>query len=510
MGASLLGLPLGAALAILRFPGRRGLILLVNALLGLPPVVAGLALYLLLSRVGPLGGLGLLFTPAAMVLAQFLLALPIMAALAHRAAAGIWGNYGDDLRIDGASTLRAILTVLAIGRADMLTAGLAGFGRAISEVGAILVVGGNIAGYTRTMTTSIVLETSRGNLAFALALGGTLLAVSLAVSAAAFALAARNDRVVVRRRALTAVLLALGASLLAAGPAQAQPRFITVASTTSTEQSGLFGHLLPAFTKATGIEVRVVAVGTGQALMLGERGDADVVFVHDTPSELEFVADGWGVGRQAVMYNDFVVIGPRADPARVAGATDIVASFRRVAEARAPFITRGDDSGTHKAELRFWQEAGLDPKAASAAPGQGAGWYRDIGGGMGAALNMAAALGAYTLADLGTWLGFQNRQDLAIAVQGDRRLFNQYGVMLVNPARHPAVKADLGRRFIEWLVSAEGQRSIAGYRVGGEQLFFPNARGQQDLPTGGPGTAPGLEPTRFAPERAKALLAGAT
>jgi tungstate transport system substrate-binding protein len=273
------------------------------------------------------------------------------------------------------------------------------------------------------------------------------------------------------RRFLVAAVL--GAASFAVGSAQAQAPFITVASTTSTEQSGLFGHLLPAYTKATGIEVRVVAVGTGQALKLGERGDADVVFVHDTPSELKFVADGWGVGRQEVMYNDFVVVGPKADPAGVAGSADTVASFRRIAETRATFITRGDDSGTHKAELRFWADAGIDPKAASATGGKG--WYADIGGGMGPALNMAASIGAYTLADRGTWLSFQNRQDLAIAVQGDKRLFNQYGVMLVNPARHPSVKADLGSSFMGWLVSADGQGTIASYKVGGEQLFFPNA-----------------------------------
>ena len=275
------------------------------------------------------------------------------------------------------------------------------------------------------------------------------------------------------RRSVLAAAFALLAALPSAGPAQAQAPFITVASTTSTEQSGLFGHLLPAYTKATGVEVRVVAVGTGQALKLGERGDADVVFVHDTPSELKFVADGWGVGRQEVMYNDFVVVGPKGDPAGVAGSSDTVASFRRIAEARAPFITRGDDSGTHKAELRFWAETGIDPKAASSNGGKG--WYTDIGGGMGPALNMAAATGAYTLADRGTWLSFRNRQDLIIAVQGDKRLFNQYGVMLVNPARHPSVKADLGRSFMGWLVSPEGQATIASYKVGGEQLFFPNA-----------------------------------
>lgn len=278
----------------------------------------------------------------------------------------------------------------------------------------------------------------------------------------------------IARRFLVATAIAvLAAASSAAGPACAQTPFITVASTTSTEQSGLFGYLLPAYTKATGIEVRVVAVGTGQALKLGERGDADVVFVHDTRSELKFVADGWGVERRQVMYNDFVVIGPKADPAGVAGSADTVASFRRIAEARAPFISRGDDSGTYKAELRLWGDAGIDPKAASATGGKV--WYTDIGSGMGQALNMAAATGAYALSDRGTWLNFHNRQDLIVAVQGDKRLFNQYGVMLVNPARHPSVKADLGRNFMGWLVSPEGQGAIASYKIGGEQLFFPNA-----------------------------------
>ena len=276
-----------------------------------------------------------------------------------------------------------------------------------------------------------------------------------------------------RRLLVAAASGVLGTASFAAHPARGQQPFITVASTTSTEQSGLFGHLLPAFTRATGIGVRVVAVGTGQALKLGERGDVDVVFVHDAPSELRFVADGWGVERRGVMYNDFVVVGPKADPAGVVGSADTVGSFRRIAAARAPFITRGDDSGTHKAELRVWADAGVNPKAASATGSKA--WYTDIGGGMGPALNMAAAIGAYTLADRGTWLSFQNRQDLAIAVQGDPRLFNQYGVMLVNPARHPSVKANLGRSFIGWLVSPEGQAAIASYKVGGEQLFFPNA-----------------------------------
>ncbi len=278
------------------------------------------------------------------------------------------------------------------------------------------------------------------------------------------------------RRSFLAAALAtlLAAGPFAAGPARAEAPFITVASTTSTEQSGLFGHLLPAFTKATGIEVRVVAVGTGQALKLGERGDADVLLVHDRQAELKFVADGWGVGRHDLMYNDFIVVGPKADPAGVAGSKDAVAAFRKVADARAPFVTRGDDSGTNAAERRFWRDAGIDPKAASSGNGQGAGWYKDIGGGMGAALNTAAAMSAYTLSDRGTWLNFGNRRDLVIVVEGDRRLFNQYGVMLVNPARHPAVKADLGQRLINWLISPEGQATVAGYRINGEQLFFPD------------------------------------
>ena len=226
-----------------------------------------------------------------------------------------------------------------------------------------------------------------------------------------------------RRSLLSAVLaIVLGAVPFAAGPARAEAPFITVASTTSTEQSGLFGHLLPAFTKATGIEVRVVAVGTGQALTLGRRGDADVLFVHDRPAELKFVAEGWGVGRHDLMYNDFVVVGPKADPAGVAGSKDAVDAFRRIAGARATFITRGDDSGTNAAEKRFWRDAGIDPKAASDGNGQGAGWYKDIGGGMGAALNTAAAVGAYTLSDRGTWLNFGNRlawcMDRAVVLKG--------------------------------------------------------------------------------------------
>ena len=253
----------------------------------------------------------------------------------------------------------------------------------------------------------------------------------------------------------------------------AQPVFITVASTTSTEQSGLFRHLLPAFSKTTGIEVRVVAVGTGQALKIGERGDCDVVFVHDTQAELAFVEQGFGIDRHEVMYNDFVLVGPASDPAHLDGGKDIVAALRKIANAKAPFVARGDDSGTSKAEIRLWKEAGIDPKAA------GGGWYRDTGSGMGPTLNTAAAMDGYTLSDRGTWLSFKNKQNLKIIVEGDRRLFNQYGVMLVNPAKHPHVKEDLGRQFIDWLISPEGQRAIADYRINGESLFFPDAKSSQ-------------------------------
>jgi tungstate transport system substrate-binding protein len=266
-----------------------------------------------------------------------------------------------------------------------------------------------------------------------------------------------------------AVLTMLFAALLATATARAETPYIIVASTTSTQQSGLFGHLLPAFTKASGIEVRVVAVGTGQALKIGERGDCDVVFVHDKPSELKFVADGFGIERHEVMYNDFVLIGPAADPAKVAGGHDIVAAFRKIAAAKAPFVSRGDDSGTDKAEKRIWKAAGIDVKPVSGT------WYRDTGSGMGPTLNTAAAMDGYTLSDRGTWLSFQNRRDLKIVVEGDKRLFDQYGVMLVNPARHPSVKQALGRRFIDWLISPAGQGTIAAYKINGQQLFFPNA-----------------------------------
>lgn len=257
--------------------------------------------------------------------------------------------------------------------------------------------------------------------------------------------------------------------LLVAPPAQAQEKYITVASTTSTEQSGLFRHLLPIFEKKTGIQVRVVALGTGQSLDMGKRGDADVVFVHARPMEEKFVAEGFGVRRYEVMYNDFVLIGPRSDPAKVAATKDIVGAFRRIRATEAPFVSRGDNSGTHFAELQLWKAAGID-----IAKDKGR-WYRETGSGMGPALNSASGMDAYVLADRGTWLSFKNRGDLAVVVEGDKRLFNQYGVILVNPARHPGVKKEMGQAFIDWLISKEGQAAIAGYRINGEQLFFPNA-----------------------------------
>ena len=270
-----------------------------------------------------------------------------------------------------------------------------------------------------------------------------------------------------RLRSLTVVFLLL----LGSASAVAQEPFITVASTTSTEESGLFGYLLPSFTKETGIEVRVVAVGTGQALKIGEHGDCDVVFVHDRPAELAFVEQGFGIDRHEVMYNDFILVGPKADPAHVDGSKDIVASLRKIADAKSPFIARGDDSGTSKAEMRLWKDAGIDPKTARG------GWYRDTGSGMGQTLNTAAAMDGYTLSDRGTWLSFRNKQNLTIVVEGDRRLFNQYGVMLVNPAKYPHVKQDLSLKFINWLTSANGQEAIADYKIDGAQLFFPDAKG---------------------------------
>ena len=268
------------------------------------------------------------------------------------------------------------------------------------------------------------------------------------------------------RRLVLASLLCLS---LLPGAVRAEDKFIIVQSTTSTEQSGLFGHLLPLFTDKTGIEVRVVAVGTGQAIKNARNGDGDVLFVHSKPDEVQFVADGQGVKRFDVMYNDFVIVGPKGDPAGVAGMSDVTAALQKIAAAGAPFASRGDDSGTHKAELKLWQAAGVDAKAASGT------WYRETGSGMGPTLNTAAGMNAYALTDRGTWLSFQNRGDLDVLVQGDAKLFNQYGVILVNPDKHPSVKADLGQQFVDWLVGAEGQRAIADFKINGEQLFFPNA-----------------------------------
>ncbi|RVU47221.1 substrate-binding domain-containing protein [Rubrivivax rivuli] len=263
----------------------------------------------------------------------------------------------------------------------------------------------------------------------------------------------------------TAVLALSGA----VGVAQAQDKFIVVASTTSTEQSGLFGHLLPLYKQASGVSVRVVALGTGQALDSARRGDADVVFVHDQAAEEKFVAEGFGLKRLPVMYNDFVLIGPKADPAGTRGL-DIAAALKKLAATPQPFVSRGDKSGTHAAELRYWKGAGIDVAATRPAG------YRECGCGMGPALNMASSMNGYVLADRGTWLNFRNRGELAVLVQGDPRLFNQYGVMVVNPARHPHVKTELAQGFVDWLVSPAGQATIAGYKIGGEQLFFPNAR----------------------------------
>ena len=275
-----------------------------------------------------------------------------------------------------------------------------------------------------------------------------------------------EDNIIFIRRML---LIAAAAAVLAAAPALAQDKSNVVASTTSTQDSGLFGHILPLFKAKTGIDVKVIAQGTGQALDTGRRGDADVVFVHARPAEQQFVAEGAGVKRNPVMYNDFVLIGPKSDPAGVAGSKDIVAALKAIKAKGAPFVSRGDRSGTHQAELALWKEAGIDI-AADKGP-----WYRDIGQGMGAALNAASAMNAYVLSDRGTWIAFKNRGDLAIAVQGDNKLFNQYGVILVNPQKHPHVKQAQGQAFIDWLISPEGQKAIADYKIEGQQLFFPNA-----------------------------------
>jgi len=274
------------------------------------------------------------------------------------------------------------------------------------------------------------------------------------------------------RRSLLAAGLVLGltGSALAQAPAApAGERFITVASTTSTQDSGLFNHILPLFKAKTGIEVRVISQGTGQALDTARRGDADVVFVHAKAQELKFVEEGFSTERRPVMYNDFVLIGPKSDPAGVAGSKDIVAALKKIQEKAAPFVSRGDKSGTHAAELNLWKVAGIDI-AAQKGP-----WYREIGQGMGAALNTSGAMGAYVLSDRATWISFKNRGDLVISVEGDKRLFNQYGVMSVNPAKHAHVKFNDGKLFADWLTSPEGQKAIADYKIDGQQLFFPNA-----------------------------------
>ena len=267
------------------------------------------------------------------------------------------------------------------------------------------------------------------------------------------------------------IILAASALIFVANaaPAFAQDKSIVVASTTSTQDSGLFGHILPLFKAKTGIDVKVISLGTGQALDTARRGDADVVFVHAKSAEEKFLSEGFGVKRFPVMYNDFVLIGPKADPAGVKGTKDIVAALNTIKSKSLPFISRGDKSGTHTAEINLWKVAGIDI-AADKGP-----WYKEIGQGMGAALNTAAASNAYVLADRGTWLAFKNKDDLVIAVEGDKRLFNQYGVMLVNPEKHASVKKELGQQFINWLISAEGQKAIADYKINGEQLFYANA-----------------------------------
>ena len=269
------------------------------------------------------------------------------------------------------------------------------------------------------------------------------------------------------RRAVLAFVL--GASLFVAAQAPADDKFIIVQSTTSTQNSGLFEHILPMFTEKTGIDVRVVAVGTGQALKNAENGDGDVVLVHSKPDEEKFVADGWGVKRRDVMYNDYVMVGPASDPANVTGLKDAAEALKKIAEAEMPFASRGDESGTHKTELRLWQDAGVDPHPASGK------WYLETGSGMGATLNTAVGKHAYALTDRGTWLSFANKSDFKVLVEGDPKLFNQYGMILVNPAKHKKVKAAEGQAFIDWLTGKEGQAAIASFKIGGEQLFFPNA-----------------------------------
>ena len=271
------------------------------------------------------------------------------------------------------------------------------------------------------------------------------------------------------RRLITTAVLAAAILGPVTGPGQAEDRYITVASTTSTQDSGLFGYILPIFEAKTGIKVKVVAQGTGQALDTGRRGDADVVFVHARAAELKFLEEGFSTKRSPVMYNDFVVVGPKSDPAGIAGSKDVAIALKTIAEKKIPFVSRGDKSGTHMAELALWKVAGLDLASIRGD------WYREIGQGMGATLNTAGAMLGYALSDRATWIAFKNKGDLAIAVEGDKRLFNQYGVMLVNPAKFPSVKVADGQAFIDWLISAEGQKVISEYKIDGQQLFFPNA-----------------------------------
>jgi tungstate transport system substrate-binding protein len=272
------------------------------------------------------------------------------------------------------------------------------------------------------------------------------------------------------RRTFLGLAVAAIAALGLSGEGAAADKFIVVQSTTSTQNSGLFNYLLPIFTAKTGIEVRVVAVGTGQAIKNAANGDGDVLFVHAKPAEEKFVAAGEGVKRFDVMYNDFVIVGPPSDPAGIAGSSDVVAALKKIAATQSPFASRGDDSGTNKAELRLWGEAGIDVSSASG------GWYRETGSGMGATLNTGTGMGAYIMTDRATWISFGNKGVYKIAVEGDPRMFNQYGIILVNKEKHPNVKSDLGQTFVDWVISDEGQAAIAGYKVDGQQLFFPNAK----------------------------------
>ncbi len=272
-----------------------------------------------------------------------------------------------------------------------------------------------------------------------------------------------------RRRQIVLLAAAAALAALTTAPATAAKPYIVVQSTTSTQNSGLFDHILPVFSARTGIQVRVVAVGTGQAIKNAANGDGDVLLVHAKPAEEKFVADGFGVARHDQMYNDLVIVGPPGDPAKVAGMRDVTAALARISASRSLFASRGDDSGTHKKERALWQDAGLDPVKHSGR------WYRETGSGMGATLNAAVGMGAYTLTDRATWIAFRNKGDYAVQVEGDPRLFNQYGVILVSKDRHPSVKADLGQRFVDWILSEEGQKAIASYKLDGQQLFFPNA-----------------------------------